>query len=141
MVKSSNKNKTKNKQSDSLIKGIILHETIIVFIHLIAVMAVCVIFYAADIDVYTNFAIIAVLLAAANFVSAYFTGLRFRKKGMLLGLLYNSPICIIFILTSLILNSFAFDYRLFVLLAVFLVMSALGGITAVNTRIKNKRKR
>lgn len=71
-----------------------------------------------------------------SFFTALFAGLKIREKGLLVGVIYTLPLNTLTMLISLIFTDFKVDYKL-LLTAVFLVLSAaLGGITAVNLRLR-----
>lgn len=138
MAKKAEINKRRDKKINPELKGIIILEAVIFLLYLIISLIVCTVLYLSDIQTDIYYYIILAALALTSFVSGYITGKKMKKNGLVNGVLYNIFIVIIIILTSLILNGFTFDYRLFLTLGLMIVMSAIGGISAVNTRRKSR---
>lgn len=126
------------KQSDSAVVTILLRFTVVALINLVSVLALCLYFYLADKNVYEEYIVILIGLSAADFASSYFIGKKIRKNGMLYGVLYNLPFIVLFIVISLLLNGFSFDSRLLYFTVSRIILSAIGGITAVNSKSKRK---
>jgi len=138
----SGKTKSTNKKQKSFLgKNIILRLSVVLFIHILTVLLTCTFFYATDKDVYDGYPITMIALTVAGFISAYFIGKKIRKNGMVLGIAYNLPITAVYIIISLIASKFQFDSRIFLLPVIQIIISAIGGITAVNSKSKNKRSR
>ena len=133
-----NSKSKRTKQSDSTVVTILLRFTVIALINLASVLALCLYFYLADKNVYEEYIVILIGLSAADFVSSYFIGKKIRKNGMLYGVLYNLPFIVLFIVISLLLNGFSFDSRLLYFTVSRIILSAIGGITAVNSKSKRK---
>ena len=133
-----NSKSKRTKQSDSTVVTILLRFTVIALINLASVLALCLYFYLADKNVYEEYIVILIGLSAADFVSSYFIGKKIRKNGMLYGVLYNLPFIVLFIIISLLLNGFSFDSRLLYFTVSRIILSAIGGITAVNSKSKRK---
>ena len=131
--------KTKStKQPDSTVITILLRFAVVALIDLLSVLILCLYFYLADRNVYEEYIVILIALSAADFVSSYFIGKKIRKNGLLCGVLYNSPFIVLFIVISLFLNGFSFDSRLLYFITSRIILSAIGGITAVNSKSKRK---
>lgn len=131
--------KTKRiKQPDSTVITILLRFAVVALINLLSVLILCLYFYLADRNVYEEYFVILIALSAADFVSSYFIGKKIRKNGLLCGVLYNSPFIVLFIVISLLLNGFSFDSRLLYFITSRIILSAIGGITAVNSKSKRK---
>ena len=133
-----NSKSKRTKQSDSAVVTILLRFTVVALINLVSVVALCLYFYLADKNVYEEYIVILIGLSAADFVSSYFIGKKIRKNGMLYGVLYNLPFIVLFIVISLLLNGFSFDSRLLYFTVSRIILSAIGGITAVNSKSKRK---
>lgn len=128
------------KAKKSTGKAVFLNFAVIVLINVITVFALCIFFYLTDRDIYKDFGLIIIFLSAADFLSAYYIGKKVKANGMLFGILYNLPLSVFLLLISLILNSFTFDIRIFIFTSARIILSAVGGITAVNTKSKRRRK-
>lgn len=132
---------SKNKnQNNSAFKNIMSHFFIAVAINIIAILIICLFFYITDRDIYDDFMLITTVISASYFLSSYIIGKRLKSKGMIYGLCYNLPTIMLILIISLCLNSFSFDERIFILSGLCILTSALGGITAVNSKSKYKRK-
>lgn len=129
-----------NRQQSSETKNIILRLTVILAINITTISGLCTYFYLSDKDVYKNFFLILIVLSAADFISAYYIGRKIKTKGMICGIVYNLPTIFICTLISLILNNFIFGSGIFILPAVRITSAAVGGIVAVNSKVKHKRK-
>lgn len=133
-----NSKSKRTKQSDSAVITILLRFAVVALINLVSVLVLCLYFYLADKNVYEEYIVILIGLSAADFVSSYFIGKKIRKNGMLYGVLYNLPFIVLFIVISLLLNGFSFDSRLLYFIVSKIILSAIGGITAVNSKSKRK---
>ena len=135
------KNRSKAKMNVTYKKAII-NFTVPLIIHSSITFITCFIIFTADMNIQDNYFFIALSLAVSYFLSAYFIGKRLRKNGIAIGNIYNILPTLIYVFTSLSLNGFSFNYRLYVVLALHLAASSIGGIIAVNSRTKtNKRKK
>lgn len=128
------------KLKDSLINTVMLRLAVISAINISMVSALCTFFYIADRNVYEEYTLILIAFFAADFLSAYYIGKKIKEKGMLYGILYNIPLIVLFTAISLAFNNLTFDSRLFILPVIRIIASAIGGITAVNSKSRNKRK-
>lgn len=82
---------------------------------------------------------IIVSLAAFSLVTVsvgYFSGIKIRSKGMVIGLLFSLPIITLVTMTSLIFNNFKADINIVYSIVSMLISSSVGGILAVNKRLK-----
>lgn len=138
MLKNNQKVGGKNKKLNSGINKKLFFQGLILFIYTFAVALMCTALFLCEIPAESTYYIMLAVVAAAAFVSGYLIAKKEKKNGLAVGLIYNLLPCVIMLGVSLILNNFTFDYRLPVTLAVILVMSAAGGIAAVNSRRKTR---
>lgn len=131
------KNKSTKRSEVPIIK-ILSRLTVILLINILTILLLCMYFYFRDTNVFREFIVILIAFSVADFISSYYIGKKTRKKGMIYGVVYNLPVIVLIIFISLILNSFTFDMRLMFFAVIRIILSAAGGITAVN--IKSKRK-
>lgn len=124
------------KRSDSAIATILIRLVVVFLINVVSVSALCVYFYLADKNIYEEYILILIALSAADFAASYYIGKKIRKNGMICGVIYNLPFILLFIIASLILNGFSFDIRLLYFTVTGILLSAIGGITAVNSKSK-----
>ena len=133
------KNRTnKAKKETAKIKNIILQVLTVSLIYASISAVSCLILFTVSIPDNVQFYFILALLSFSSFLTGFFAGRKKKKKGLLYALLYNAFPIVLLILLSLIFNKFSFDYRLFVSMTAMLILSAAGGISAVNSRKKNR---
>lgn len=136
------KNKINNKKSGNktLRENIILFVLPLILLTLTLFIATA-ISVAADLQKSFNFPIFASLTGLCSLLSGFLAGRTKRENGIFTGIIYPLPTFLIYILLSLITNSFSFDFNLLISLAVMLISSAVGGILGVNTKKKIRRGR
>ena len=130
------KNRILRKSDNVVIKNIAIRFLVICLINLIAVVLLCSFFYFTDRNVYDEYVLIVLMFVVTDFMASYYVGRRIRKNGMICGVIYNLPLIMLFETVSLILNNFSFDSRAFILPVLRILISAIGGITAVNAKGK-----
>ena len=131
------KNKSTKRSEVPIIK-ILSRLTVVLLINILTISLLCMYFYFRDTNVFREFIVILTAFSVADFISSYYIGKKTRKNGMIYGIVYNLPVIVLIILISLILNSFTFDVRLLFFAVIRIILSAAGGITAVNTKSKRK---
>lgn len=136
MPKSTGAVKRTKVKMNAAYKNILISTVLPLFVHIAITAALCLMMFTTDMNIYDNYFLVVLSIGAACFISAYIVGRRVKKNGMIIGIIYNILPVTAYICTSLSLNSFKFDLRLAVLLAVYLTLSSVGGITAVNSRPK-----
>ncbi len=136
-----NKVYTKNSRvkADNITNRIIIHLLINTSFNLLVCAVLCLVMFMAGSNIDSNYFMILTLLCFSVFVSGYYSGRKFRKNGIVIGIIYNLPFILILVITALAINTFLFDSRLIITLVSLLLFSALGGIVSVNTRKKQKR--
>ena len=131
------KNKS-TKRSDIPLFNIFSRLTVVLLINILTISLLCMYFYFRSTNVFREFIVILIAFSVADFISSYYIGKKTRKNGMIYGIVYNLPVIVLIIFISLILNSFTFDMRLLFFAVIRIILSAAGGITAVNTKSKRK---
>lgn len=91
----------------------------------------CLIF---DLDYKFDFYLSLFAFALSSFFAGFLGGIKQREKGIVSGIIYALPGNIIFILLSVVLNGFSADYSLAISLLALVLLSAAGGVVAVNKR-------
>ena len=96
----------------------------------------CFIALKADIPRKYDYIVSLIIFAVASFLTGYFAGIKLRKNGLLFGVIYALPMNIVIIIISLILGGFTFGINLIITAIVLIAVSGIGGILAVNKRIR-----
>lgn len=138
MDKRQKSNKKNRKKLNPKLKNVLLLEVSVLLIYLIVATIVCLLLFTVDIPINSVYYIILVSMALSSFLSGYLVGKKIKKNGLISGVVYNSFIILTIALISLTMNDFSFDFRLFITFAVMLIMSAAGGVSAVNTKRKSR---
>ena len=125
-------NKIRNKNVMNIYNHMLVNLTISYLI----CSAICLFIFILNSNINSNYFLILTVLSLTVFITAYRSGIKFRKKGIIVGVVYNLPFILSLIAISVIINSFVFDYRMFVSIISLIIFSALGGIVSVNTRKK-----
>lgn len=143
MSKSATKDKSRKKiKVSASYKKTMINFISPLLIHFSLTIITCLVMFVTDMNIQSNYFIVILPLAFSYLASSYFVGKQIRKNGIFVGNIYNILPTVIYIITSLSLNSFNFDYRLFLIIALHLAISSIGGIIAVNSRQKvSKRKK
>lgn len=123
---------------DNTIKSKLVILALNTVINISVAFMICLILFIADADVDANYLLITVAICFSEFVTAYISGRKLRKNGIIVGVLFNIPFVVFEIIIALVLSSFEFDYRLFLSLFTQITISAIGGIVSVNTRKRSK---
>ena len=126
--------KQKGRQNENLL--MFLLPFILLFSALLLTSFVSVII---DLEKKLNSPVITVIFSLCTFLSAFLIASKKREKGLVTGVIYNSPSIIIILLLSLILNGFSADLNILLSFVTMLISSALGGIIGVNRKQKAKR--
>ena len=131
----------KNKNSNIKEKGLILYILISICIYLVSFIISSVILFKTDIIKTENYYVFELLLfSVCSFVSAFISGYKNEKNGLVIGLITNLPSIFLLILISLIINKFKTDYYLIITAISLILCSMAGGIIAVNSRLKWSRR-
>lgn len=138
MRKTSSKKRAKSKKLNPALKKKLIFEALILLIYAIMIAAICIVLFIFDLPQKSVYYIILTVLGISSLCGGYIIGKKEKKNGLVVGVVYNILPCVIILLVSLLLNSFAFNYRLLVTALIMLIFSAVGGITAVNTRNKSR---
>lgn len=117
-------------------KRISLLQLAVMLIYLLIILVVCGVIFAVDIDTSQSNIIFILSVFVSAFFGGFLSGKISRKNGLLNGIVYDILPILILIVSSMTINNFEFDYKLPVTLLISVVLSALGGICAVNTRKK-----
>lgn len=132
MKKLKAKNDKNNLKSITALRWLSLTSSI----NIIIMILMCIIIHLSDSDINSGYFIILTIQCIALFITGYMTGKKFRKNGLLNGILYNGPYILIVLIISLLLTRLKFDSRMVVSVLFMLTTSAIGGIVSVNSRKK-----
>jgi putative membrane protein (TIGR04086 family) len=77
-----------------------------------------------------------VLFSVCSMLTGFYAGIKKRENGLLVGIIYTLPLNAIVVLISLFYNSFAIGVNLAVTIVVLMISGAIGGILAVNKRLR-----
>ena len=76
------------------------------------------------------------MFAVSSLSVGFYSGLKLRQNGLVSGVIYSLPLNLIIILISLIINEFTIGMNLIITSAVLLLSAGIGGILAVNKRLR-----
>ena len=124
--------KSTNKEFKSYLKM----QGINALVYLIIFTLITLISTASDVSSSSMLYIAPTFIGIASFVSGFSAGLKERKKGIVCGIVNSAPLNAVFIIISLIMNGFSADMTLLVTAFLGLLASAVGGIVAVNIRLR-----
>ena len=107
-----------------------------VIIYLILFLLFSFVGLMADISMKYDFISALLSFALSSFVVGFYIGRKLRQNGLLAGIIYSLPINTSVILVSLIFSDFAVDFNIVITAIVLLVTAGVGGVVAVNSRLK-----
>ena len=92
-------------------------------------------------DIYFPVAVAALCIGSA--FSGFTSVRKIRKNGLLNGILYVLPSNVVYMMISLAMNSFVFDYITLISFTLLVIFSAVGGVISVNfiPKTNNRVKR
>ena len=95
-------------------------------------------FIALMLDIPSTFDYLFSLItfALSNLIVGFYSGIKYRRNGLVNGVLTSLPSNIIILIISLVMCEFAVDINFIITLLVLVVASGVGGILAVNKRTK-----
>ncbi|MBR6567374.1 MAG: TIGR04086 family membrane protein [Clostridia bacterium] len=126
------RNNTKSTKLHSFIKLQIINilVSLVIFSGFTMIAVVC------DIKSDSMFVYSLVFIGIVSFVCGALAGIKERKKGIICGIISALPLNAAFIIVSLIMNSFKPDLCIIITFLTATILSAVGGIVAVNIRLK-----
>ncbi len=107
-----------------------------VIIYLILFLLFSFVGLMADFSIKYDFFSALLCFALGSFMVGFYIGRKLRQNGLLAGIVYSSPINTSVILVSLIFSDFAVDFNIVITAIVLLVTAGVGGVVAVNSRLK-----
>ena len=131
-VKKSSKLSQNSNQPRLLILVAFLTQTVIFFLS-------CVLAMLFDVRRPDYYIVSVVSLSLGSLLSGFISGKKRREKGLMYGTLFVLPSNIIYIVLSLALNGFNFDYNVLLSLLMLVACSAAGGVASVNIRAKKPK--
>lgn len=127
-----------NKKINPEFIGILKHQSIIFLIFTVIITACCILLFFINANQQFMRCFSAISISLASFINGYISGRKYRKNGLAVGIINNIPSLLIILIISLILNNFNIDYTVLITIPLNLILSATGGIVAVNTRLRVK---
>ena len=91
---------------------------------------------SADLPGKYDFIFSLAIFSVGSLSTGFFVGLKLRHNGLLTGILFSLPMNIITMLISFISSDFSFGYNMALTAVVLLVSAGIGGILAVNKRVR-----
>ena len=91
---------------------------------------------SADLPGKYDFIFSLAIFFVGSLSTGFFAGLKLRHNGLLTGILFSLPMNIITMLISFISSDFSFGYNMALTAVVLLVSAGIGGILAVNKRVR-----
>lgn len=138
--RSSKKGRADKKMSESMVV-FLKAQLLYIFLSFALLLLTSMIFYSSSADSKFYFYASAASLATASFLCAYYSGYKIHKNGLVTGLLSSLLCNVLWLLASLITNSFKVDATAFIAFLVLIITSMLGGVLSVNTKLKAKKVR
>lgn len=136
MQKSKPNRAVRNKSENSQLKVFLQIQLFAIVIYVLFFIAGSLISLTADISLKYDYIVTLVLFSASSFLVGFFTGVKLRQNGLIMGIIYSLPLNVIFIVISLILNDFALSFNMLISLLVLTTFSGIGGVLAVNKRLR-----
>ena len=126
----------RNKSENSQLKVFLQLQLFAIVIYVLFFIAGSLISLTADISLKYDYIVTLVLFSASSFLVGFFTGVKLRQNGLIMGIIYSLPLNVILIVISLILNDFALSFNMLISLLVLTTFSGIGGVLAVNKRLR-----
>ena len=96
----------------------------------------CLIALKADLSSKYDFIFALCTFIVGSFITGFASGIKLRKNGLFLGIIFSLPMNILVVLISVIICKFDIGFNLGVTIFILLISSGIGGILAVNKRIR-----
>ena len=126
----------RNKSENSQLKVFLQIQLFAIVIYVLFFIAGSLISLTADISLKYDYIVTLVLFSASSFLVGFFTGVKLRQNGLIMGIIYSLPLNVILIVISLILNDFTLSFNMLISLLVLTAFSGIGGVLAVNKRLR-----
>ena len=136
MRKSKPGNKMKSFSDNATIDIFIKTQIFAMIIYFVSFLLFSVIGLMADLSVKYDLLYSLLSFGLASFAVGFFIGRKLRQNGMLAGVIYSLPLNTLVVLLSLIFSDFTVDLNIAITAIVLLVTAGVGGIVAVNSRLK-----
>ncbi len=121
-----------NLKLKSFMKMQIINASVFFVIFLVFILiSVC-----GDIGIDLMLYIALAFTGLASFISGCIAGFKERRKGIICGIVNVLPFNVVLLIISLVFNGFQADISLLISLITGLLAAAVGGIVAVNIRVK-----
>ena len=129
--------KTRKIKSDSTqLNSFLRVQIFAVIIYIVIFMFGAVIALSMDLSQKYDFIFTLIVFAICSLITGFYTGLKLRQNGLVSGVIYTLPINAVTILISLILCDFNVSINTLITAIVLIITSAIGGIFAVNKRLR-----
>ena len=136
MQKSKPNRAVRNKSESTQVKTFLQIQLFAVIIYIIVFLIGSFVALSADISGRLDYLISLIIFAVSSFSAGFFTGIKIRQKGLLTAIIYSLPINISVIIISLFINDFSFNFNALISLSVLTAFAGIGGILAVNKRLR-----
>ncbi len=129
--------KRKNINSkDIRIKNFFKMQIINASVYLLVFLAAVFISLGCDVGTESMLYVSLAFIGISSFVSGCAAGFRERRKGIICGIVSVLPLNTLLLVFSLIFNSFKTDISMMITFLTGILTAALGGIIAVNVRLR-----
>ena len=129
-------NKMKTFSDNTTIDIFIKTQIFAVIIYLVTFIAFSVIGLMADLSMKYDLICALLSFGLSSFAVGFFIGRKLRQNGLIAGIIYSLPVNTLVVLISLIFSDFTVDFNIVITVIVLLVTAGVGGIVAVNSRLK-----
>ena len=125
-----------SKQEKTVVKIFVKTQILALIVYIVLFVAASIVALLVDSpDEYDSIIIISVMSLAA-LITGYYAGMKIRSNGLVIGVIYSLPVNALLLLISLISGNFQIGANFFISLFALIISSAIGGIIAVNKRLK-----
>ncbi len=136
MEKLKTKPKKQVKQENTVVNFFVKTQIFALIIYIAFFVVSSIIALMADSpDKYDSIIIISVM-SFASLITGFYAGIKIRSNGLVVGIIYTLPINALLLIISLISSNFTLGINFFISLFALIISSAIGGIIAVNKRLK-----
>ena len=136
MQKSKPNRAVRNKSENSQLNLFLQIQLFAIVVYTILYFGGSFIALIADISSKYDFIVSLVIFTISSFVVGFFTGIKLRRNGLVMGIIYSLPLNLTIIIISLIINDFAFSFNMLISLFVLTTFAGVGGVLAVNKRLR-----
>lgn len=136
MEKTKSKPKKGIKKEKYIINFYIKTQILAAVVYIVLFVVSSIIALIADSPDKNDSVIIISVMSLASLITGFYAGMKIRSNGLIVGVIYALPVNALLLIISLISGNFAIGINFFISLFALIISSAVGGIIAVNKRLK-----